>query len=94
MGFSNETRMVVKIAALILVLWVAMFAIDCHRCSSLQHPLFVVSLTTADDGGSGTYIGIGNSVEMDVSLDAEDGLIVESEEMRLLGMFTVAASIS
>ena len=83
----------IAICALFL-LWGAMFTTDYVRCSSLKRPLFVVSAeSTADDGGSGTYRGLGYTVDMEVYIDAEYGLCVSAVEMKVLGK-VVAASIS
>ncbi len=78
----------------LLLLWSAMFTTDYIRCTSLKRPLFVISTgDTADDGGSGTYQGLGYTVDVDVSIDAEYGLCVNAVEMRFLGK-VIAASIS
>lgn len=76
------------------LIWSMIFAVDCYRCSHLMKPLFTVGITDtlADDGGSGTYRGLGYTVVVDGYLSAEAGYIAESVEMSFLGK-TVAASI-
>ena len=72
-----------------------MFATDFIRCGSLKKPLFVVGdpNTLYDDGGSGTYRGLGYTVKVEGGLYAEYGYVVESVEMSVLGK-VVSASIS
>lgn len=90
-----KARVCVAAAVLLVLAWLAMFATDYHRCATLQRPEFVVPLgATADDGGSGTYVGLGYTVELEMSIDADGGLGVESVEMRLLGIAPIAASIT
>ena len=91
---KKAKKCIVIIACALLLLWGAMFTTDYVRCGSLKRPLFVVSTgDTADDGGSGTYQGLGYTVDMEVYLDAEYGLCISSVEMKVLGK-VVAASIS
>jgi hypothetical protein len=77
----------------IVILWGTVFITDSIRCASLKEPLFVVPGPTADDGGSGTYYGIGYTVEVEKHIDAAYGLCVDSVEMKMLGK-VVSASIS
>ena len=74
------------------VLWLAVVAVDYHRCGSLQEPLFVVAGETADDGGSGLYRGLGYTVRLEVHIDAEYGKVVDAVEMTMFGR-VVSASI-
>lgn len=93
MKTKAKKRAAVVIAAL-LVLWAAMFMTDYVRCSSLKAPLFVVaSGVTADDGGSGTYQGLGYTVELEKYIDAEYGVCIRSVEMKVFGK-VIAASIT
>lgn len=83
----------VLIAVLVIVLvWAAMFCVDFYRCAHLRKPIFVVAAETADDGGSGTYLGLGYRVEVEGTLSAEAGFVVRSVEMRMFGR-VVAASM-
>ena len=91
-------RKSVKIAAVaactLALLWCGMFVTDFVRCSSLREPVFVIPWgETADDGGSGSYIGLGYRVEIEKNISAEYGTQVEAVEMRVLGR-VIAASIT
>ena len=55
---SARSRMLAALGLCIL-LWAAAVLTDCARCRALREPLFVVPGVTADDGGSGTYRGLG-----------------------------------
>lgn len=90
---TTKKRIAVVLAAL-AVLWGAMFVTDYTRCASLRKPVFVVAKDiTADDGGSGTYQGLGYTVELEAYLDAEYGLCVQSVELWMFGR-VIAASIT
>ena len=67
------------------------FAVDYHQCSNLKQPVFAKSISTADDGGSGTYRGLGYTIEIDGHLSAEYGYATESIEMYLFGKLVFAA---
>ena len=68
-----------------------MFGMDYYRCSNLEKPMFAIGIDTADDGGSGTYYGIGYTVEIDGELSAEYGYQIRHAEMYLLGQLVFAA---
>lgn len=68
----------------IIVLWGVIFAVDFLRCANLKMPIFVIPGETADDGGSGTYYGLGYVVEVKKHISAEYGAQMESVEMYVL----------
>ena len=69
------------------------FGVDCNRVSNLKKPLFArgVADTLYDDGGSGTYRGLGYRVVIDGELTAEYGFVVHEAELYLLGQLVFAA---
>lgn len=79
--------------AVLLAVWCVVFAVDYARCMDLQKPLFTVA-STADDGGSGTYHGLGYRVEIEGHLDAEYGYAVKSTEIWLFGVVLIGAAIT
>ncbi len=81
------------ILGILLILWAGMFITDWKRSASLKMPVFAKAKITADDGGSGTYRGIGYRVEIECYPDAQYGLTVTSSTMTVFGQ-VVAASIS
>ena len=91
---AKKKKRIAAVLAALLLLWGAMFVTDYVRCSSLREPLFVMAKgVTADDGGSGTYQGLGYTVEVKKYLDAEYGSCIRSVEMRMFGR-VMAASIT
>ncbi len=52
----------------------------------LRKPIFAQVINSADDGGSGTYIGIGYSVNIKGDLTVEHGYKIERVEFSVLGL--------
>lgn len=77
----------------VAVLGTVMFCVDYHRCSNLEKPMFARGTpdTLYDDGGSGTYQGLGYTVVIDGELMVEYGFVVHEVEMYLLGQLVFAA---
>ena len=77
----------------VAVLGGIMFGVDYHRVSNLEKPLFARGTpeTLYDDGGSGTYQGLGYTVVIDGELTAEYGFVVHEAELYLLGQLVFAA---
>ena len=69
------------ILILLIVLWGSMFFIDYSKCANFEMPIFVVESETADDGGSGTYYGLGYRVEVEKNISADYGTLLEKVEM-------------
>lgn len=50
---------------ILLIVWVAFFVTDAYRVFSRhEKPVFCLAAATADDGGSGTYEGLGYSFKL------------------------------
>ena len=58
---------------------------DFISASTLRKPKFVLPIDTADDGGSGTYLGLGYTVELEARLDVDLGVVIEKTEMKVFG---------
>lgn len=90
----KKKKIILLVICAAIVLWGAMFTTDYIRCSSLKEPWFVVAKgVAADDGGSGTYQGLGYTVDIEKYIDTEYGLCVRSVKMKVFGK-TIAASIA
>lgn len=50
--------------AVLLALWLTIGAVDYFRVHGFEMPLFCVCTESADDGGSGHYVGLGYSFEI------------------------------
>ena len=77
----------------VAVLGGIMFGVDYHRVSNLEKPLFARGTpeTLYDDGGSGTYQGLGYTVELEGQLTAEYGYVIYKAEMFAFGQLVFAA---
>ncbi len=90
---KKALKVIFSAVGIAVVLWLAVFSVDYARTMSLKEPIFAVPPTiTADDGGSGTFSGLGYTVGVEKHIDAEYGVKIVSVEMKLLGK-TVAAAI-
>ena len=78
---NKSLKAVLKIVIILISLWVIIFAIDFMRCASFKMPIFVVPGETADDGGSGTYYGLGYKVEVKKNISPDYGGVLEKIEM-------------
>ncbi len=87
-------RMLVLVLCLVFSLSVlsgVAFGADYYRCAHLEKPLFAKGVDTADDGGSGTYRGLGYEIKLDGELTAEYGYVVSEAELYLFGRLVFAA---
>jgi len=67
-----KKAVIVVFVALILV-WGIVAAVDFSRVNNLDKPIFCLPAETADDGGSGRYVGLGYWFDIEGSLVAESG---------------------
>lgn len=58
--------------AIIAVLCTAMGILDFFRVSRFEKPIFCIPAEIADDGGSGRYVGIGYSFDIEGNFMPED----------------------
>lgn len=56
------------------LLWFAAAATDLIRVHGFENPIFARPVITADDGGSGTYKGLGWRIELEGNFLPEDEL--------------------
>ena len=64
---KKSLKIGISIIVILIALWAVVFFTDYLRCSNFKEPIFVVQGVTADDGGSGTYYGLGYNVKMEKS---------------------------
>lgn len=65
---KKSLKILIGVIVAIIILWGIIFFIDYSRCSNFKEPIFVVAGETADDGGSGTYYGLGYKVKMEKTI--------------------------
>ena len=88
---NKSLKVVLKIVIILISLWVIIFTIDFIRCSHFKMPIFVVAGDTADDGGSGTYYGLGYKVEVKKHISADFDGQLEKIEMYMFDKFITGA---
>lgn len=84
-------KIVICVLVLLTAFWGAIFFIDYSRCSHFKEPIFVLAGATADDGGSGTYYGLGYKVKMEKTILAGNGATLVKVEMYMFDKFIVGA---
>ena len=60
----NKKKIIIAIACAV-VLWIADGIVDYGRVHSFEKPIFCVGTELADDGGSGEYVGLGYSFDIE-----------------------------
>lgn len=86
----------IKIALIVAaIVWLGIFATDFVRVNNFEKPVFCVLVNGADDGGSGTYIGLGYTIDIEGNFVVEDEVErgVTKFDMKLFGVMRVAAGI-
>ena len=84
-------KVIIGIIILLIILWGIIFFIDYTKCAKLEMPIFVIARETADDGGSGTYYGLGYKVEVEKNLSAQYGAQITKIEMYIFNKFITGA---
>lgn len=82
-----------KILAIAILAWACIFVVDFVKVSNFEKPVFSVLINGADDGGSGTYVGLGYWTEIEGNFVTEDVAEwgVTQYDMKLLGIRVQAA---
>ena len=88
---KKSLKILISIIVAVIVLWGIIFFIDYSRCSNFKEPIFVVAGVTADDGGSGTYYGLGYKVKVEKTISAEYGPTLVRVEMYMFNKFIAGA---
>lgn len=78
---KKTLKTIIVLILTMLILWVIIFFIDYNLCSNLKMPIFVKAKITADDGGSGSYYGLGYKVKVEKYLSSEYGVQLIKTEM-------------
>ena len=73
----NKIKKVILIIVSILCVWLFIGIIDFSLVHNYHKPLFCIGVNLADDGGSGKYVGLGYSFEI------EGNFVSESEEPKV-----------
>lgn len=72
---SKITKIILVIILAVILLWIVTGIIDYSRVIGFEKkPIFAIPTVTADDGGSGTYQGLGYSFEIEGDFMSVDEL--------------------
>ena len=88
---KKSLKILIRVIVILIVLWGIIFFSDYLRCRNFKEPIFVVAGVTADDGGSGTYYGLGYKVKIEKTISAEYGTELVKVEMYMFDKFITGA---
>ena len=78
---------ILAVIAVLIVSWLSIAYADYAKVAiSFDKPKFCIATTTADDGGSGKYIGLGYSFDIDGHLTADSWFDVDSYTYKIFGI--------
>ncbi|MBQ4347226.1 MAG: hypothetical protein IJC39_02110 [Firmicutes bacterium] len=66
---KKKLRIILPVA---IALWIVVGIIDFKRINEFEKPIFCIPAKTADDGGSGYYVGLGYSFDIEGNFMPED----------------------
>ena len=88
---KKNLKILIGLILILIVLYCIIFFIDYSRCKHFKQPIFVVPGITADDGGSGTYYGLGYKVKIEKTISVEYGPTLVKVEMYMFNKFIIGA---
>ena len=65
-------KVIISVTVVLILLWGAVTAVDFYKVNNLEKPIFCIPTETADDGGSGRYVGLGYSFDIEGSFMPEN----------------------
>ena len=75
------------IIVILLVAWLLIAYTDYRAVAiSYDKPHFCIASVTADDGGSGKYVGLGYSFYLEGHMDADNGYQVDKYTYKIFGI--------
>jgi len=83
---NTKVRKIFKIALVVLAVLLCLMFADLARVVNGSKPLFCLPYITADDGGSGQYIGLGYGFDIDGRFMPEDYKGVTSFDFYIFGI--------
>ena len=70
-------KAIISVLVAVILLWGTVAAVDFSRVNDFEKPIFCKPTETADDGGSGRYVGLG------YYFDIEGGIAPEYEKFEI-----------
>ena len=89
----NKKRKIFIIFGIILTIWLGVGIIDFGRVHSFEKTIFCINTKAQKDGGSGHYVGIGYSFDIEGNFMPEDELKGVTEYSYYLFGIRVQSSI-
>ena len=70
----NKKKILIVLRAVVcaVVLWLAVGIVDYYRLHRFEKPIFCIGTNLFDDGGSGKYVGLGYSFDIEGNFMPED----------------------
>ena len=81
----NKKKVIIAVAC-VLVLWIAIGIVDYSRVNNSNKPLFCIGSELADDCGSGRYVGLGYSFNIDGHLENSGKYEIDTYIYKVLGI--------
>lgn len=63
-------KIIISVLTALILLWGTFATVDFLKVSNLEKPIFCIPTETADDGGSGRYMGLGYYFDIKGSISA------------------------
>ena len=70
----DKEKIVFIVIGIMLAIWMVVGIVDFRSVHSFEKPMFCIASETADDGGSGHYVGLGYSFDIKGNFMPEDEL--------------------
>ena len=68
----DKKKIVFIVIGIMLAIWMVVGIVDFRSVHSFEKPMFCIVSETADDGGSGHYVGLGYSFDIKGNFMPED----------------------
>ncbi len=67
-----KKKKIIVAVVCVIALWITVGVVDYSRVHSFEKPIFCIDTETADDGGSGKYVGLGYSFDIEGNFLPDD----------------------
>ena len=73
-------KKVISSTIVVIVLWIVVGAVDFALVYSYRKPIFCIGTKLADDGGSGKYVGLGYSFDIEGNFVPDTDITVSEDK--------------
>lgn len=79
-------KVIIGICIVLVLVFTAVGITDYHKTmNNFEKPMFAKVVNGADDGGSGDYVGLGYTINIQGNLDIDYGYVIHSAQFNLFG---------